>query len=73
MLFSLCNNVNDQLCKRPIKSSDKSRASSLPLVVDCPNYKQIKKKIMTTHTPIHPRHLIYIIINMIHVLYIDVL
>ena len=33
---------------------------------------QIMDKIMTTHTPIYLRHLIYIIINMIHVLYIDV-
>ena len=59
------NSVNNQL-NHPIKVG-------LPLVVSCPNYGQILEKIMTTHTPIHPRHLIYIIINMINVLYIDVL
>ena len=60
------NSVNNQL-NHPIK------VGLHPLVVGCPNYEQILEKIMTTHTPIYPRHLINIIINMIHVSYIDVL
>ena len=63
-LYSI-NSLNNQL-NHPIRVG-------LPLVADCPNYGQILEKIMTTHTPIYPRHLIYIIINMIHALYIAVL
>ena len=67
-VFGVCsslyaiNSVNNQL-NHPI------RVGLHPYLMS--RVVQIMEKIMTTHPPIYPRHLIYIIINMIHVLYID--